>query len=472
MERSAYLSLLQRWKWVLLIAVVVAGLVGYLSASQIPPTYEANARLLVGPVNTDVNTVRAAESLTLTYAELATAEPTLRRVADALDLDFEEEKLANVVTVNAVSTTRILSVRVTGNDPEQIALIANTLASEMIEVARDTLDRPEGRLHAIDPAVPPTEPIAPNVILITFLTAMAGLLAAALLAVAIEYFGNSVKDSGDLADVTPWAVLGEVNVNHGYRGTPAQPLVVEARPESKTALAYRLLASRLPLGGTGENPVRSILVVGSQTGEQVGEFAANLAAVLARTGRSVTLVDADDLEAHVTAMFVPGWRTGLSDVIGLAPEDIKTTDVLDDIRVKRPPGIDLIPSGRGDSLTAREDTVAAVLEKLEGRTDMVVISSAPIHRSAQSLLWARHSDGVLVVASADTTSVENVRYAVESLRLVQARVLGSVLLVHKSMRAGRWQRRREPERVSTLSSAVPSEGPMAEPRAVGDKGVG
>lgn len=468
LERSAYLHLLQRWKWTLLLAVWVAGLVGFLGASQIAPTYETSARLLVGPLNTDINTVRAAESLTLTYAELAGTEPPLRRVIDRLGLDVALADLSEAVEITATSATRILEIKVTDTDPARASDVANALADELIELTSTGLSRPEGELTLVDPAAVPIDAVGPNVLLLTTLSAIAGLLTAGLLGIAIEYVNNSLRGAEELAEVTGSAVLGEVNVGHGYRGTPMQPLVVEAEPGSRTALGYRMLASRLPIWEHDDKPLRSILVVGSQPGDQVGELTANLAAILARSGRSVTVIDADDIEAQVTGMFVPDRRTGLSELLALAPSAVTGADALDNVRVKRAPGIDLIPAGRTESRTVREDTVGALLATLAEGSEVVLVSAAPIHRSAQSLLWARHTDGAIVVARAETTRVDNVRHAVDSLRLIDASIIGSVLLVS---RRSDGVRRRNP--LGASLAAGEADGSVGSDRhAVGDKGVG
>jgi capsular polysaccharide biosynthesis protein len=443
LERSAYLHLFHRWKWTLLLAACVAGLVGFLGASQIDPTYEAEARLLVGPVNTDVDTVRAAESLTLTYAELATAQPAIDRVAASVDVD--PALLDDAIGVSATSSTRIISIVVVHTDPEIAAAVANGIAAELTELTSSSLTRPEGEVRLVDQAVAPTEPVGPNTTLLIFLSAAAGLLIAGLLAISVEYFSNTIRGADELIEVTGSSVLGEVNVGHGYRGSPVQPLVVEAKPESKTALGYRLLASRMPLSGvTGEEPVKSLLIVGSQAGEPVGELTANLAAVLVRTGRRVTVVDADDLEAQVTTMFVPDRRAGVSELLALAPDAIASSDTLDSVRVSRAPGIELIPAGSTESRTVREDTVAALLDTLAERSDLVLVSGAPIHRSAQTLMWARHADAVVVAARSDSTRVENLRHAVDSLRLIDAPILGTILLVNRSSRGDRGQARTFP----------------------------
>src|SRR4051812_21394444 len=71
-ELSGYLAVARRWWWTLLVATWVAGVSGYVVASQIPPTYEAETQLLVGPYNTDRDTLAAAGDLVQTYSQLLT----------------------------------------------------------------------------------------------------------------------------------------------------------------------------------------------------------------------------------------------------------------------------------------------------------------------------------------------------------------------------------------------------------------
>ena len=231
MEQSAYMHLLKRWAWTLLLAAWVAGLVGYVTASLIPPSFEARARLLVGPVNTDINTVRAAESLALTYAELATGEPLLRGVIERLGLDIETSDLDEAVSVVANGTTRILSVQATYTDPETTAAIANALSEELIDLTRLAVRRPEGELSLRDPAQVPSSSTGSSTSLIAFLAATAGVIIAGTLVAAAEYLSHTVKTRQELATLTGALVLGDINIAHGYVGTPIQPHVVEAEPD-------------------------------------------------------------------------------------------------------------------------------------------------------------------------------------------------------------------------------------------------
>jgi polysaccharide biosynthesis transport protein len=454
LELAAYRQLLRRWWLPLLAAAWVAGMLGFILGSQIPPTYESRARLLVGPVNTDVDTLRAAEALAQTFAELATTEPQLRAVIERLGLDMEPIDLAQAAVVRADGTTRIISIVISDSDAARGAAVANGLGEELIELASAPGGRPEGELFLIDPAVPGVASVGPSPTLIALLAGAAGLLIAGLFAAIVEYLSHTVKDRHDLGAITQAPVLGEIRFGKGYMGTPMQPLVVEAQPESRTALGYRLLVSRMPMLVRGRR-VHSILVVGAQVGDGRGEFAANLAAVMVRTGRSVTLVDADDLEGQVTRMFALNDRMGLGELVKVPGDTGPDADTLSSVRQPRPPGLDIIPVGDRESPLMVEQGARRLLESMRGHSDLVILSGAPIHRSASSLVWARVVDAVVLVAREEATQIENLRYAVESLRLVDANLAGTVLL----------ERRRGTSRRAPRQPAQPATGAQARPAA-------
>lgn len=463
MELAVYLQLLRRWWLPLLIAAWVAGMLGFVVGSQVPPVYESRARLLVGPVNTDVTTLRAAEALAQTFAELATTEPQMRAVIDRLDLDLEPIDLANTISVRADGTTRIISIVTADSDAARGAALANAVGEELIELASAPGGRPEGELFLIDPAVPGTISVGSSPTLIALLAGFAGLLVAGLFATIVEYLSHTVKGRHDLGTLTDAPVLGEIRFGKGYAGAPMQPLVVEAQPESRTALGYRLLVSRMPMLVRGRR-VRSLLVVGAQAGDGRGEFAANLAAVMVRTGRSVTLVDADDLEGQVTRMFAMNERMGLGELLTMPVDAATDSSSLSAVRQARDPGIDIIPVGDRESKLMQEDSARRLLDAMRSESDLVIISGAPIHRSATALLWARVVDAVVLVVREEATQLENLRYAVESLRLVDANLAGTVLLERRRGAGRRPPRGAGPSR-SKAGAAAPSAQAQASPRA-------
>ena len=117
MELTGYLAVARRWWWTLLVATWVAGVSGYVVASQIPPTYEAETQLLVGPYNTDRDTLAASGDLVQTYSQLVTTTPLLSSAISEAGASLTPADLALATRVTANDTTRFLSDPRPGHDP-------------------------------------------------------------------------------------------------------------------------------------------------------------------------------------------------------------------------------------------------------------------------------------------------------------------------------------------------------------------
>ena len=131
--RGSFAAVVRRWRWMLAIAAVAAGCIGYVIASSSTPTYNATAQLLVGPINTsDTDVLQASGQLAQTYAQLATSRPVLaatsRRVGGVQDLEQSVSASANAVT-------RLLTLQVSSRDPRLGARIANAEAAVLIDIA-------------------------------------------------------------------------------------------------------------------------------------------------------------------------------------------------------------------------------------------------------------------------------------------------------------------------------------------------
>ncbi len=443
MDLSAYLAVLRRWSLTLLASTLVGGGVAFFAASRIPPTYEGEARVIVGPINTDQNTLDAAGSLAQTYAELVTTETILSPVNQDLGLDLPLAVLRESITARADSTTRILTITVRASSPDTAATMANAVAAVLDELAARGQVRPEGEISVVNAAIPNPVPVEPQVSLIVMLAAASGLISALAVVLFIDYFNNTVSGREDLGNITQAPFLGAIAVTRGFRPTPKEPVVVEARPNSRAALAYRLLGSQVTAGDPDSN-IRSLAVLGAEDREGAGEVAANLAAVLTRAGRRVRLVDVNDEEREVTRLF------GLQATRRLV-ELMRDDADLEEMAYRRS-GIDVIPQIADPSVIAH-DHARRVLDRLKSDVDLVILSTAPIHRSANALLWARTADAAILVARRDKTKRENVAFTVESLRLIGTRLLGTVL--HGAPRRGGSSDLPEPE----------SAGARRQPRA-------
>jgi capsular polysaccharide biosynthesis protein len=177
---------------------VAAGLVAWLVASHAQKTYEADARLLVGPVSGDYQTLQAAGMIGRTYAELAASRPIAEVAARSAGVRLTPKQVEKRVSASSSDVTRIVDVRVRHSNPLIAARVANAIAAQLMQLRRrvhaqrrnirDAVLRVvwlshAGDLEIVDPAVVPRTPVSPRTGLLVLVAALGGALAAALCAV-------------------------------------------------------------------------------------------------------------------------------------------------------------------------------------------------------------------------------------------------------------------------------------------------
>ena len=417
MELSGYLAVAKRWWWTLIVAAWIAGLAGYIVASGIAPTYESQVKVLVGPINTDTDTLRASGLLVQTYAQVVLTDSVLSSAVKELGLDLSPDDFRAATRATANDVTRILTIRVQSGDPKRAADLANTLATELEQLTSKGLSQPAGLIQVVEFAQPSSEPVAPQVSLIAILAALAGVVAAVVIVLLVEYFSSTIRTSDELAALTGAPALSSVGVAAGGRPVLTD-IVVDAAPDSRAASAFRLAAAKIALAGEGL-PRRSFVVVDVDWEGQAAVVAANLASALARLGRSVVLIDGAGRDGSLTNLYGMTEEAGLGEILAgdLRPE-------LDPARV---PGVRILGGGRPPLDVVDPVRVRGLVEAMLASDLTIVLSVPPIKDAPQALTLAQAVDGVVVVARRDRASREDVQFASESLRLVGATVLGVVI---------------------------------------------
>jgi capsular polysaccharide biosynthesis protein/Mrp family chromosome partitioning ATPase len=416
-ELSGYLAVAKRWWWTLIVSAWIAGLAGYIVASGLPPTYESQVKVLVGPINTDTDTLRASGLLVQTYAQVVLTDSVLTSAVKELGLDLSSDDFRSATRATANDVTRILTIRVQSGDPKQAADLANTLATELEQLTSNGLTQPAGLIQIVEFAQPSTDPVAPQVSLIAILAALAGVVAAVVIVLLLEYFGSAIRTGDELAALAGTPILSSVGVALGSRPQLAD-IVVDAAPDSRAASAYRLAAAKIAFAGE-DRQRRSFVVTDVDWEGQAAVVAANLASALGRLGRSVVLVDGAGHDGSLTALY------SLTDTPGLG--EILEGELRPDLGAGQKPGVHILGGGRFRLDIVDPVRVRDLLDRIEAADATVVIAVPPIKDAPQALTFARSADGVVVVARRDRAHREDVQFATESIRLIGAQILGVVI---------------------------------------------
>jgi capsular exopolysaccharide synthesis family protein len=165
-----------------------------------------------------------------------------------------------------------------------------------------------------------------------------------------------------------------------------------------------------------------ITSAGSQEGSSV--VASSLALSLSRAGRRTLLVDGDLRSADLHKLFGMPLEGGLSEVLR---SEIELDDA---VRPTNNDKLYLLSAGVCDAdaihaLATHQPQV--IFEKLRQQFDFVVIDAPPVLGISDSLSLGQYIDGVILTVLRDQSEIRQVYQAVELLKRMGIRLIGSVV---------------------------------------------
>ncbi len=471
MDVAGYLAIARRWWLVIIASAALAAFAGYTVASQLPKVYEAEVRVLVGPLNTDLDTQRAAGQLAQTYAQLVTSQRVTEAVVQRLGIDMRPSDLQAAMTAIPNDITRLVTIRITNTDPEQAAQLANAVAAELSVLGAES-DRPEGQTQVIDAAEAPNTPSAPQVSLLVILATFAGLLAAISCVILVEYFRDSLTSGEELRELSDAPLLGTAPLpNRSKRGELAASMLT---PEN--ADLYGMLTARIEPSLAGGGPARTLLVIGSRLDGSAGIVAVGLALSFADRGIRTALVDANTQHPDATQALGLTPVPDLDKLVAGGQLSSSRLRLLSDTNGSLQPRhveLTVVPSGADRDL-GRVQHLEDALETLAASCEVVVITSPPIDRSSEGLLWARLVDAIVLVVPHPGGRRRDVASSMEALQQAGLKLTGTILTEPAPSPRLRLRRRgpmaRPPAVASQTSSAAEDplterETPRGEPRS-------
>ncbi len=158
------------------------------------------------------------ESQSTNYTDLTASQLLANDVATLLQSDRVEADAASSlgltdlsdykVSVTSETTTRVISLVVTGPDPQRVADVANEMASQVSVVAQDV--QMADSINVIDEAVAPTSPSGPNRMLYITVAFLAGLFLAIAIVVLMDMLNTRIRSAEDAEELLGVPVVGRI----------------------------------------------------------------------------------------------------------------------------------------------------------------------------------------------------------------------------------------------------------------------
>ena len=249
--------------------------------------------------------------------------------------------------------------------------------------------------------------------MLTALAALGGLVLGGGSVVLFEYLRDRLSIPEEVSQRVGLRVIGTVPRISRSRRRPNDGHVAECVDGIRAVVSQ-----------TGREAPKVILVTSAVEHEGKTTFAAQLAASLARSGKRTLLLDGDLRHPNVHLALGLDLRAGLPELLRgeiVADEAVQPTAI---------DGLFAVTGGACDyaAITAlSRPESAAIIKAFRESFDHVVIDAGPVLAFADVLLLGQLSDIAIVATMRDVSRVPQVNSAVDRLRSVGIRVLGTVV---------------------------------------------
>lgn len=154
----------------------------------------------------------ASQMVTNDVATLLKSDRMALETAKALGL---EDLKGYTTSITSSTTSRVLTLEVTGTDPQRTADIANKMAEEVSGVPREVMN--VDSVNVVDSAKVPTSPSGPKRPLYIAVGFLAGLFAAVAIVVVADMLNTKVRGDQDLEELLDIPVIGRIPAMKGGR---------------------------------------------------------------------------------------------------------------------------------------------------------------------------------------------------------------------------------------------------------------
>ena len=250
-------------------------------------------------------------------------------------------------------------------------------------------------------------------IMLTGLVGMAGLALGVGALVGLEYWRDRVNAADQLTQRLGIRVIGTV-----------PRIARSAKKPDDGSVAECVDGVRTVISQSGRETPRVLLVTSAVEHEGKTTLSSQLAASLARSGKRTLLVDGDLRHPNVHLAVELDLRQGMPELLR---GEIGVDEAIQPTGIE---GLFVVTGGTCDyaAITClSRPEAAAIMKKFRESFDHVIVDAGPVLAFADVLQFGQLSDVAILATMRDVSSIPQVTTAIDRLRSVGIRVLGTVV---------------------------------------------
>ncbi len=205
--------LFKRWKLLIILPLLAAGIAYLVTTFVITPQYVSNATVIVMPFTEEAegggvirHDVDSTQQVVKSCKELTMSHESMQRIIGELNLPYSAGSLQSNIEIDV--SRDVTRISAASSDPERAYMIANHVTGLLMEHATETA-RLEN-VELLNPAQVPGSPDSPNLSLNIAVATVLGLMISIALAFLFEHLDNTIKSADDVQKYLGVPVLGVI----------------------------------------------------------------------------------------------------------------------------------------------------------------------------------------------------------------------------------------------------------------------
>lgn len=448
--------------WIIIAAIFLGGITAFcISKFIMPLEYSSHISMYVqsytevqGNSDQNYNDISKSKQLINTYIEVLKDDAVMESVGNSLSKRFEDSvisesfvlsegsikpsSLRSAISITTVTDTSALNIVATTKNAELSAAICNEIANQADQYIDKAIG--VGSISTIDTAKVYNSPVSPNISKNTLIGAMIGLILIMFIIFIIDFFDNTVKDTGMISSIYNKAILGEIqqlgNEKNKSRKSNSEShikltdenvpfYIIESYKSMRTNIAFAL--------STFDKKI--IAVSSANPAEGKSTTSANIAIASAQSGNRVLLIDADMRKAVQHKFF------GLKNKKGLSSAISKMSSIDECIQKNVMENLDVITSGPippNPSELLSSETSKKIFEELSKIYSLIIVDLPPVCVVSDTVTLSHEVAGLIMVVRYGKTTFDDLKEANKRIELADMNVLGYVLNDIKSKNYGKY----------------------------------
>jgi tyrosine-protein kinase len=452
-DLRAYLRIVWRWRLLIVVIVIAAPAIAYLSERGKPSIYESSVLVSVPQGGSDSSITDNINAV----AALVNTTPVANIAGDQMTPKVPGSSIVGDVSASPNETNGLLTITATTTSPVRAAAIANAFSqalgislhdqlssqtqSEIATLKAQLKHLPRGSAEAqalqqeilqdrgqlktessgaqiLQAATPDDTPVGPHLRRTVELGFVIGLLVAFAVVLLLESADRRLRAPDDLESLTGLPLLAAIGPS-AFSGTLETTAVdEEAFQMLRTALTY------FTVGGS----LKSVLITSPGEKEGKSTVSGRLALAAAHAGLDVILVDADLRRAGATEQFGLRDRPGLG--ITLAERRPLDTVLVDwPLREGDPGRLRVLPAGPpppNPAALVSSDDMRSLLVALESQTDLVIVDSPAALAVSDAVPLMQAVSGVVLIARMNHSKRDTIHRLQKMIVAAHGKLLGIV----------------------------------------------